>query len=242
MKAIILAAGRGSRLQALTDQKPKCLVKLDGRPLLEHQLEALRNAGISEIGIVTGYRREFLCNRGLPEFHNPRWDQTNMVSSLSYARDWLLESPVIVSYSDIFYEPSAIISLMSSDAPLAITFDPDWLSLWSKRFEDPLEDAETFRLNAEGKLTEIGQKPKSASEVQGQYMGLLRFTPEAWRETSLIRDQLSPQEQDRMDMTGTLQRIIKAGRVAITAIPYTGIWGEVDTAADLAIYNRSSLE
>jgi choline kinase len=237
MKAIILAAGRGSRLQGLTDHKPKCLVELDGRPLLEHQLEALRNAGISEIGIVTGYRKETLGGRGLIEFHNPRWDQTNMVSSLACADCWLLEEPVVISYSDIFYEPSAVISLIKSSAELAITFDPDWLLLWSKRFENPLEDAETFRLNIDGHLTEIGQRPKSAAEVQGQYMGLLRLTPLAWREISRIREILKPQERDRMDMTGTLQRIIEAGRVAITAIPYTGIWGEVDTEADLAVYS-----
>lgn len=239
MKAIILAAGRGSRLQGLTDQKPKCLVELDGRPLLEHQLDALRRSEISDIGIVTGYRREALEDRGLVEFHNPRWDQTNMVSSLACAEGWLLEGPVIVSYSDIFYAPSAVISLMESSAELAITFDPNWFSLWSKRFDDPLEDAETFRLNTDGRLTEIGQRPQSAAEVQGQYMGLLRFTPGAWREISRIRKEIAAQERDRMDMTGTLQRIIEAGRVAIQAIPYSGIWGEVDTEADLAIYNGS---
>jgi choline kinase len=239
MKAIILAAGRGSRLQGLTDQTPKCLVELDGRPLLEYQLEALRNAGISEIGIVTGYRRETLGGRGLIEFYNSRWDYTNMVSSLACADRWLLEETVIVSYSDIVYEPSAVISLIESSAELAITFDSNWLSLWSKRFEDPLEDAETFRFNIDGQLTEIGRRPKSAAEVQGQYMGLLRLTPPAWHEISCVREKLTPQERDRMDMTGTLQRVIEAGRVAITAIPYTGIWAEVDTESDLALYSST---
>ncbi|MFZ9450262.1 MAG: NTP transferase domain-containing protein, partial [Alphaproteobacteria bacterium] len=64
MRAIILAAGRGSRMRQLTDERPKCLVPLRGRPLLEWQLEALRGAGIREIGIVTGYRREMLASRG----------------------------------------------------------------------------------------------------------------------------------------------------------------------------------
>lgn len=238
MKAIILAAGRGSRLQGLTDQKPKCLVELDGRPLLEHQLEALQRAGIREIGIVTGYRREALSGRGLTEFHNPRWDQSNMVSSLACANAWLLEGPVIVSYSDIFYEPSAVRSLMETAAELAITFDPNWLALWSKRFADPLEDAETFRLKSNGQLAEIGKRPRSTSEVQGQYMGLLRISPSAWREIMRIRENLSPQERDRMDMTGTLQRIIEAENIAVTAIPYAGKWGEVDTEADLAAYKN----
>lgn len=79
MKAIILAAGRGSRMKGLTDQKPKCLVELRGKTLLEWQLKALREAGVSEIAVVTGYRRELLAAYGLTEFHNPRWAETNML-------------------------------------------------------------------------------------------------------------------------------------------------------------------
>ena len=71
MKAIILAAGRGSRMQNLTQKQPKCLVNLRGKALLDWQLEALRAAGISEIAIVTGYKRELLANRGLVEFPAP---------------------------------------------------------------------------------------------------------------------------------------------------------------------------
>lgn len=107
MKAIILAAGRGSRMKSLTDERPKCMVELRGKTLLEWQLAALRDAGIREIAIVTGYKRELLAEQGLVEFHNPRWAQTNMVSSLACAEAWLQDEPSIVSYSDIFYSPAA---------------------------------------------------------------------------------------------------------------------------------------
>ena len=70
MKAIILAAGRGSRMNKLTQDRPKCLVELHGRSLLNIQINTLRDAGISDIGIVTGYKRELLTDRGLVEFHN----------------------------------------------------------------------------------------------------------------------------------------------------------------------------
>ena len=102
MKAIILAAGRGSRMKELTAENHKCLVELRGKPLLEWQLLALREAGIGEIAIVTGYKRELLSQYGLAEFHNPRWEKTNMVSSLACAERWLQVGPCIVSYSDIF--------------------------------------------------------------------------------------------------------------------------------------------
>jgi choline kinase len=236
MKALILAAGRGSRMKHMTDDCPKCLVELRGKPLLEWQLAALREAGINEIGIVTGYKREMLANRGLTEFHNPRWESTNMVSSLACAQNWLMDEPCIVSYSDIFYEASSVESLMASTANLAVTYDPNWLALWTKRFGDPVIDAETFRTNTDGNLTEIGNKPKALSEVQGQYMGLLRFTPTAWSEVTRIRAGLSNEQCDKMHMTGTLQKVIEAGRINIATIPYEKEWGEVDSADDLAAY------
>lgn len=237
MKAIILAAGRGSRMKNLTEERPKCLVELRGKALLDWQLEALRAAGVTEIAIVTGYKRELLANRGLVEFHNSRWAETNMVSSLACAQDWLQAEPCIVSYSDIFYSPVAVKSLMECHASLAVTYDPNWLELWTQRFGDPLLDAETFRLTTEHTLAEIGNKPKSVDEVQGQYMGLLRFTPDGWAEVLRIRSGLTPEQCDKMHMTGTLQKVIDAGRVAITAVPYTGEWGEVDSAEDLASYH-----
>lgn len=241
MRAIILAAGRGSRMSKLTKDKPKCLVELRGQPLLEWQLKALRAASIEEIGIVTGYRRELLGDWGLVEFHNPAWAETNMVSSLACAYEWLQSGPCIVSYSDIVYEAGAVQLLVQSDAVLAVTYDPNWLQLWRRRFEEPLDDAETFRLSPDGTLAEIGGKPKSVSEVEGQYMGLLRFTPMAWGELARIRSGLSQSIRDGMHMTGTLQRIVEAGRISVRALPYAGWWGEVDTEEDLRVLQGSVL-
>jgi len=236
MKAIILAAGRGSRMKSLTDHQPKCLVKVHGKSLLDCQLDALRESGINEIAIVTGYKRDLLSNRGLVEFHNKRWDETNMVSSLACAEQWLRTGPCIVSYSDIFYKPPAIQSLMACRSLLAIAFDPNWRVLWSRRFADPLLDAETFRVTSDLKVTEIGNKPRSLDQVQGQYMGLLRFTPSGWAEVDRVRAELTPECRDKLHMTGILQKVIEVGVIEVEAIPYLGDWGEVDSAEDLASY------
>ena len=237
MKAIILAAGRGSRMKKLTDESPKCLVKLRGKTLLDWQLDAFKNAGISQIAIVTGYKRQLLANRGLKEFYNARWAETNMVSSLACANAWLMEGPCIVSYSDIFYCIRAVTLLMEKPMPLAITYDPNWLALWTRRFGNPLLDAETFRLNLDNTVSEIGNKPKSVEEIQGQYMGLLRFEPEGWMEVLRICSALTSVESDRIHMTWVLQKIIESGKVSINAISYNGEWGEVDSVKDLEAYH-----
>jgi len=236
MKAIILAAGRGSRMKNMTNDRPKCMVELRGKPLLEWQLASLQEAGVGEVAIVTGYMRELLAGRASMEFHNPRWAETNMVSSLACAQEWLRAEPCIVSYSDIFYEASAVGSLMKSQADLAVTYDPHWLKLWERRFGNPLLDAETFRLKPDRTLVEIGSKPQSVDEVEGQYMGLLRFTPTGWDEVVRIRSGLTSAECDHMHMTGTLQKVIEAGRLQVAAVPYEKSWGEVDSVDDLTQY------
>lgn len=239
MKAIILAAGRGSRMKELTDERPKCLVELHGKSLLDYQLQALNAAGIYDIAIVTGYKRELLTNRALFEFHNPRWAVTNMVSSLACAHEWLGIESCIVSYSDIFYEASAVTSLIESNSNIALTYDPNWLALWQQRFGNPLFDAETFQINSNECLLEIGNKPKTIEEVQGQYMGLLRFSPKGWAEILRIRSLLTLKECDQMHMTGTLQKVIDAGNTEVAAIAYKGKWGEVDSAQDLDSYQTT---
>lgn len=237
MKALILAAGRGQRMGHLTEEKPKCLNEVFGRSLLEWQIDAMKSAGVTQIAIVTGYRREQLAHRGLVEFNNPQWETTNMVSSLACASQWLESDEVIVSYSDIFYTADAIKALDSITATLAITYDPNWFDLWSRRFEDPLSDAETFRLKSDSTLAEIGQKPRSVDEVEGQYMGLLKFTPTAWNQVQSIRSTLPPETRDRLQMTKLLQLIIEKGILPIHAVPYHGQWGEVDSESDLAYYS-----
>jgi len=238
MKAIVLAAGRGSRMKYLTDDKPKCLVEFQGKPLLEWQLSALRSSGLSNVAIVTGYRRELLANLGLVEFHNPRWAVTNMVSSLACAEDWLKSDTCIVSYSDIYYSADTVACLLTTDADLCITYDPNWLQLWSKRFADPLDDAETFRIDTSiGKILEIGKRPQSIEEIQGQFMGLILFKPNAWRALQRIRAKLGSQDCAKLDMTSGLQFLIESG-FQVSGVPITSKWGEFDSKDDILNYFR----
>lgn len=237
MRALILAAGRGSRMNARTEDRPKCLVELGGRALLDLQLAALRGAGITDIAIVTGYLGDRLVGRGLQVFHNDRWQHSNMVVSLRAADAWLREAPCIVSYADIFYPAETVVRLAQAADPLAIAYDPDWLLLWSGRFENPLLDAETFRRDAAGQLVEIGQRASTTAEIEGQYMGLLKFTPAGWKSVLDLLSAMPAAAIDKLDMTSLLSRLLAAG-VQIGTVPTVPGWGEVDAETDLAYYEQ----
>ncbi len=238
MRAIILAAGRGSRMGQLTDDKPKCMVEVCKSPLIHQQISALQEAGITEIAVVTGYLRDKIHPQPEVQFYNNEWHDTNMVASLYCAKDWLSESDCIISYSDIFYESSAVTTLLNCAAGIAITYDPYWRELWQQRFDNPLEDAETFKFDAAGILTEIGKKTKNFDDVQGQYMGLLKLSSSSWQDVSKFLEQCSEQAFKKMDMTTLLNHLITSRGYDICALPYEGRWGEVDSITDKALYDR----
>lgn len=241
MKAIILAAGRGSRMGSLTADDPKCLVRLGERRLLEIQLSALRTAGIQDIVIVTGWQGDKLRGFCTAIFENPRWSRTNMVMSLNCASSWLLATDCIVSYSDIFYTSATVKALFGAREDIAISYDPNWLALWQRRFRDPLSDAETFQIDAGDCLTEIGGRSATIDEIKGQYIGLLRFTPAGWQQVRSFLDELPEGGRDKLDMTSLLRSLIARGN-SLQAIAVEGPWGEVDTASDLALYERDIKE
>jgi choline kinase len=244
MRAIVLAAGEGTRLRPYTLDRPKCLVPLAGRPLLDWQADALRRAGVSDLTVVTGYRADAIAARGYATVHNPRYQSTNMVVSLMCARELFDgSSDIVVCYGDLAYEPRHIEALAASDAAVAITIDRLWRRLWDLRMEDPLRDAETLRLDANGNVTELGRKPQSFADIQGQYMGLIRISAEFAGQFVQTYDSLDPnglyegRDRDGMYMTAFLQLLID--RVTpVAAVPVDGGWLEVDSTDDLDTYER----
>ncbi|AQS07136.1 NTP transferase domain-containing protein [Clostridium beijerinckii] len=238
MKAIVLAAGRGSRLGSLTNDNPKCLTELFGKSLIEWQVKALNEAGINEIAIVRGYKKEKINIKNATYFDNDIWDKTNMVMSLYKADEWLQKYECIISYSDIIYKSEVIDLLKNNYCDISITYNTNWLKLWKARFKDPLLDAESFRIDDKGKLLEIGKRVDSIEEIQGQYMGILKFKPSGWKKVKAYLDSLSEQEQNKMDMTSLLNKLIERD-IEICTIPSSGIWLEVDNENDLNLYKNS---
>ncbi len=234
MSGIILAAGRGSRMGAMTADRPKCLTVLAGQTLLDWQIKALRAAGVSEITLVRGYAGDRLPVADCQAVDNPRWADTNMVISLCCAARYLEAEPCTVSYGDIVYHPSAVRELMATEGDIVVAYDRLWSGLWKDRFNDPLDDAETFRTE-DGRLVEIGGQVDDLARVKGQYMGLLKITPDGWRTIVSFIQTLAPADRDHIDATTLLSQMLAGGAVIRTS-PVDGQWCEVDTASDLELY------
>ena len=237
MRAVILAAGRGSRMGALAQDRPKCLVELAEKPLIRRQIAALRAGGVSTIGIVRGYLGHLIDIKDVTYFENLHWAETNMVMSLVAAAAWLQSGPTVISYADIFYRSDIVRDLVAASGDLVVAFDRRWRSLWSRRFVDPLSDAETFRTDASGNLIDIGKRTTQIDDIEGQYMGLLKFTPKAWSAVEAVLAGVDAKTRGAMDMTTLLRALLGVG-FPVSTVGTTGQWGEIDSVADLDLYEK----
>ena len=126
--------------------------------------------------------------------------------------------------------------LADTPGQLVISYDRAWRRLWTRRFANPLADAETFRINAAGQLLEIGGKMTRIEDIEGQYMGLLKFTPAAWSAVEALLSTLDAPIRDRLDVTGLVRRLLAAKELPIGTFGTDGQWGEIDNPEDVALY------
>ena len=173
MKAIIIAAGMGTRLAPLTDDKPKCMLEIEGKPLIEHQLCALREAGIKDIAIVKGYKKENIRFSGVEEFVNTDYQNNNILHSLFYAED-AMDNGFIAVYSDIYYQKQIVERLIKSTADISVVVDIDWRGYYEGRTDHPIEEAENVIFDADNNLVKIGKILPDKDDVHGEFIGMMK--------------------------------------------------------------------
>ncbi len=249
MNAIILAAGFGSRLMPLTKDQPKCMVEYKNKKIIDYEIEALKSAGINEIAVVGGYLNDVLKNYlnkyDIEHFFiNSKYDKTNMVHTFFCAKDFMLKcikekQDLIISYADIVYFQDCVQKLINIKEELTIVVDKSWLKLWSKRFANPLEDAETLKMK-NGYIIELGKKANAYDEIEAQYIGLFKFSYQFLSEVIAFyemfdRDILYDNKNfENMYMTSFLQALIEKYNNA-KAVEIDGNWCEIDFMSDLEV-------
>lgn len=239
MRAIILAAGSGQRLRPLTNDRPKCLVPYKGKPILQHLLGTFAQCDISDIVVVGGHRHETLDSFGVRKYINPDYASTNMVHTL-FCAEGELQGDVIISYSDIVYGPRVLRSLIESSEAVSVVVDKNWRALWNQRMADPLQDAETLKLDDTGHIRELGRKPQSYEEIAAQYIGLIKFSRAAIEPIRTFYHSLDRSSHyegkpfQQMYMTTFIQLIIDR-LMPVKAVEISGGWTEIDSPDDLAV-------
>jgi choline kinase len=178
MRAIVIGAGRGSRLQHETNEIPKTLVEVMGRPMLDWVLEALAAGGFSRerVVFVCGYA-EHAVRATHPELEfvrNDDWQNNNILLSLMYARQHMREG-FVSTYGDIVYEPAVVERLVASPHDIVLGCDVRWRRRYVHRSQHPESDAEKLRAD-DARVIEISRHIPSEA-ASGEFIGVMKLSP-----------------------------------------------------------------
>lgn len=233
MKAIILAAGQGTRIRSAHGERPKCLIPFDhsGWTILDQQIEGLFSAGIADVGIVVGYEKDQIIRhvtriyRGqLHRFRfieNPAFAATNNIYSLWMARTWLKGSSVAVLNADVVFDGRILPPAIASRAPITMIVDPAWRD-------------ETMKVVIEGRRILRMSKQIGQHEFSATYVGITLVTaPANARLFGRIED-LIERGENRVFFNAAVQQLADEG-VPVGYSETDGLpWAEIDDPGDLA--------
>jgi choline kinase len=245
VRAIIIGAGRGSRLGHNTDLIPKTLVEVMGRPMLDWILEALLSAGFArkDVVFVCGYAEEVVRAR-YPELtfvRNTGWANNNILLSLLCAREHF-GAGFVSTYADIVYDGQIVQKLVASPADIVLGCDTAWRRRYVGRTEHPETDAEKLRASG-SQVLEISRTIESES-ADGEFIGVMKLSPDGARVFcdaferaerayggGMFREGRSFQKAYLLDL---LQEMLEAGAL-MRRENTAGGYMEIDTGQDLAM-------
>jgi choline kinase len=238
-RTYILGAGRGSRLKDLSKETPKPLVHFQGKSLLQWNLEAFDSVGLRDIQIITGYKKEAFQKYHQKQIFNEFWATRNMLFSIIKAFENGLEAKknILIYYGDILVSKRSIERIALNLTHTFLPFNSRWKPLWEARFENVLEDIESFKLNQDKTLKSIGKNVTHLEDVEGQFMGILAISCKdlpQWNEE--LKKYLKKDEHQNHSTTDFLDFIVKESGVKIPCHEIPGGWLEFDNKSDIEKY------
>jgi len=175
-KALIVAAGLGSRLKSHTEDLPKCMLDFGGKTLLQRQIQAYKDCGIDNITVIRGYKKNKINYKSLNYIENTDYKNNNVLNSIFYGEE-IINGNVIIAYSDILFEPSVVKRLLDSDHDISVVVDIDWRGYYVGRTEHPISEAENVIFNSNNEIVKIGKiATEKKEEVHGEFIGMMKVT------------------------------------------------------------------
>ena len=232
MKAIILAAGQGTRIRDTHGEKPKCLITFnrDNWTILDQQIHSLLLAGVTEIGIVVGYEKNQIVRHvtqrwgSLYRFRlieNPRFAETNNIYSLWLGRDWLKSDSFVVFNADVALDSEILAPALASNAPITMIVDRTWRD-------------ETMKVVIRGNKIVRMSKQMTPQEFSATYIGITVFGGSIAGRLFGKLDSLICDGSNKAFFNAGVELLIEEGvRVGYTETAGRP-WAEIDDAGDLA--------
>ena len=246
-KCLIVAAGLGSRLKDHTEHTPKCMLDFGGKTLLQRQLHSYKFNGIEDISLVRGYKKNKINYKGIKFFDNKDYKNNNILNSIFYAED-VINGNIIISYSDILFEPFVVKRAMESDHDISVIVDVDWRDYYIDRKEHPLSEAENVIFNSNNEVVKIGKIASDKEEVHGEFIGMVKLNH---RGCEILKQNFHRVKKlfwnkpfqrakifQKAYLTDMIQELVDIG-VKVHCVVIKRGWKEIDTVED---YKKALVE
>jgi len=242
MRAIILGAGSGSRMGQHTRDIPKVLLDINGKSILERQISLLREHGVNEIFVVTGYKREKHVLKDIEYIFNPRYSETEQLASMMVARTKVSDD-VLIIFGDIIFDSQILQQILVSNDDIAIAIDLDWEKSYNERPDNPKSLADKVLINQK-KILRISAKETSfdiENQTVGEFLGVIKLSANGSRiiikkyeelEKSYVGKFHDADSFKKAKLVDILQELIDS-KTEIYPITISGKWCEIDTPMDL---------
>lgn len=245
MRGIVIAAGMGVRMGALTECRPKCMLEVGSGPLLDATIERMKMVGCDEIILIVGHCADQIDRDDVIRIQNLDFNNNNILHSLMYASEYM-HGPLVISYSDIWVEPDIYTTLLKTEGDIVIAADCDWRPYYEGRTEHPLSEAENIIFNANEDVTHTGKTidPNGFPENRcAEFLGLWHMTAAGTdafvkcfnrinSALSLTDPFQDAKEWQKSYITDILREMINAGQQVSAALVERG-WAELDTRQDI---------
>lgn len=237
-RAIVLAASRGTELGDLTEDKPKAMIPVRGKPLLSHIVSSYNAVGLKRISVVTGYRSDAFTLTGLKYVENPDFSDTGELNSLALALDADPDndSDLYISYGDVLFKQYILDILSEVDGPFAIVVDADWRDSVNRgRPADYVTCTEPHSRHSFYHKVLLENAAEDIPEIQihGEWMGFLKVSSSAMPVFRAAVSKLMENPENRQAKLFNLLTELRAQQQEIQVMYTTGHWLDVDSVDDL---------
>ncbi len=238
MKAVILAAGEGTRLKKYTKTIPKCMLPFLGKTILQRQVDLLRECGITDIIVVRGYLSNKIDIEGVKYLEQAESGVNMLVNFFLSKKEF--DDDILMIYGDILFEEDVLRKVIDFEGEVGCVVDINWRDYWMARHGSDKEDTESLELDADN-IVSLGDPNPINKDIDARYIGMVKFSKGILNKAEKVYGRAKNRFWDKPwynspslkegYMTDFLQALIDNG-VKVKAIKISQGWLEFDTVND----------
>ena len=240
MHVIIIAAGSGERISDDIKNTPKSLISVNNKPIIEYQIDILKQMKLDHIIVITGPNNEKFELKNVQYIKDVNYNKHDILGSLMEAKNYI-KNDVLILYSDIIFERQIIEKILDSKSDISIAVDMNWEKRYENRSAHPKAEAENVLLNEEKNIIQIKKNIQNEKNLIGEFLGIMKLSTEGSKIFVKKYEELLKNNKGNFHEASSvlkaylidmIQELVDS-QIHVEPVFISGKWYEIDTMQDL---------